>query len=52
VFISNVAWKAIAVSDLKPQGISWPSEALTAEIRTLLENDIASHTEQHKALWV
>lgn len=52
VFISNVAWKAIAVSDLKPQGISWPSEALTAEIRALLEKDIASHTEQHKALWV
>lgn len=40
VFITNVAWKIIGVSQLKPANIQWESEQLTSQISDLLENNI------------
>ncbi len=40
VFITNVAWKILAVSELKPIDIKWQSEDLSSQILALLENDI------------
>jgi branched-chain amino acid aminotransferase len=52
VFISNVAWKVLAVNEIKPQGIHWNSEALAAEMHALIEQDIASYTQQHAGQWL
>lgn len=51
VFISNAVWKVLPVSELKPQGLQWPSEELTAQMRGLIQDDIESYCAQHKATW-
>jgi|CXWL01.1.fsa_nt_gi branched-chain amino acid aminotransferase len=40
VFITNVALKTKAISEIKPLDIKWKSEALSEEMLVLLENDI------------
>ncbi len=40
VFITNVAWKVIAVSELKFLNVQWKSDAIVAKMLDLLGNDI------------
>lgn len=40
VFITNVAWKILAISELKPQNWQWKNARLATAISTMLENDI------------
>lgn len=40
VFITNVAWKALAVSSLEPVGTGWESRELAQQVFNLLQEDI------------
>lgn len=49
VAMTNVGWQAVAVKSLQPQGWQWQSDAFAAQLRTLLEEDMAAYVASHHA---
>ncbi len=51
VCITNAAWQVLAVDSLQPQGFSWDSAGLAAQLRGILAEDIKSYCASHRGLW-
>jgi branched-chain amino acid aminotransferase len=51
VFLTNVAWKVLPVSELKPLGLRWNSESTAQFYRAVLNQDMARYSQEHRAEW-
>jgi len=51
VFITNVAWKVLAVNELKPIGLRWDSARTAQMFLDLLNQDMAKYVHEQQAQW-
>jgi branched-chain amino acid aminotransferase len=51
VFLTNVAWKALAVNQLKPAGLQWESTDAAMRFKTLLEQAMRQESLENQNDW-